>query len=127
MEEQTKSEGDLAAEFRALARNLSGALRAAWESEERRKLHAEIEDGVDELASTIRRSAQEFAQSSTGQQLRKEVEDFGERLRSGEMEARIREDLLAALRKVNAELEKALSRWESPKSSPPHDEAAPER
>ena len=42
--------------------------------------------------------------------LREEVENFGGRLQSGEVEAKVREELLGILDTINTELEKVGSR-----------------
>jgi hypothetical protein len=96
-------ENELADELKNLGQNLKGILRAAWESEERRKLQQEIQKGVDELQKAVN----DFAASPTGQRLKNDVQDLGERLRTGEVEDKLRGDLLAALRTLNAELTKA--------------------
>ena len=107
-------ENELADELRNLGQNLKGILQAAWESEERRKLQKEIQAGLAELQKTVA----DLAASPSGQRLKAEVQDLGERARSGQVEAQLRNDLLAALRTINAELEKAAKRE---KDTPPTD------
>jgi DNA topoisomerase VI subunit B len=107
-------ENEVVNELRNLGQNLKGILQAAWESEERQKLQKEIESGLAELQKTVA----EFAASPAGQRLKAEVHDLGERVRSGRVESQLRGDLLAALRAINAELEKAAKRG---KDTPPSD------
>ena len=46
-----------------------------------------------------------------------EMEDLNQRIRTGEVTTRAREELLAALKRANAELQNVISRWgESGKS-----------
>ncbi len=99
-------ENELVDELRNLGHNLKGMLQAAWASEERRKLQNEIQAGLVELQKTVA----DFAASPAGQRLKAEAQDLGGRVRSGQVESQLRNDLLAALRTLNAELEKAAKR-----------------
>lgn len=105
--EPNTTPGEIADELRQLGQNLRQALQNAWESEERKKIQQEIEGGLDELGSTLSQAAKDFASGPTGQTLKAEIDEFGERLRSGEVENRVRSDVLEALRTVNQELKKA--------------------
>lgn len=107
-------ENELADELRNLGHNLKGILQTAWESEERRKLQNEIQAGLAELQKTVA----DFATSPTGQRLKAEAQDLGGRVRSGQVESQLRSDLLAALRTINAELQKASKKG---KDAPPSD------
>jgi hypothetical protein len=115
MTEPRPSFEELGDELRSLGANLRQVLQAAWESDERRRAQEDIERGLDDLARTLRTAGQEFAASPTGQRLRDDVRDLHERLRSSEVDARVREELLAALRRVNEELGKAAA----PRTSTP--------
>jgi mevalonate kinase len=114
MNENPQAEGDLAEEFRRLGNSLQEALKTAWESEERRSLTKEIQDGLDALGDSVKQAASEFAESSTGQRVKAEVDEFADRVRSGQVTAELREDLLAALMKVSAELEALSAKWTKP-------------
>lgn len=104
--EQTRS--DVTSEFQVLGENLKRVLQQAWESEERKNLQREIETGLATLGKTLEQAAREFRESETGQRLKSEAQELQERLRSGEVETRLREDLITVLKKVNTELEKIL-------------------
>ena len=123
MSDANKSDDDLRAEFRALGKNLADAMRAAWESPERRMLQQEIEAGLSELNTTLRQEVSTFSQSSTGQQLKGEVEDFRQRLQNGEVQSKVREELLNAMRLLNLELQKASAH--RPSDSPQDAASAP--
>ena len=109
-------EGDITAELHELGKNLRDTLRAAWASEERQNLQKEIENGLTELTATLSQAVHDFSESSTGQTLKADVNDFKERLRSGEVENRLRAEILGALRKVNTELQKTAQKDRSPQS-----------
>jgi hypothetical protein len=110
--ETKTSTSNIGDELRALGENLVAALREAWSSPERRKLQDEIETGLVELGSSLKNALNEFETSPTGQRMKADMEDFGERVRSGEVESKVRSELLEVLRTVNMELEKVASRME---------------
>lgn len=102
--------GDLAGEFRKMGENLRDLLRSAWETEERKKLQAEIESGLSELNTSLRQAVSDFEQSPSGQKLKAEVQELRERVRAGEVQEDVRQELISTLQRVNAELEKAHQR-----------------
>src|SRR3972149_6679029 len=101
------AEGEGTGEFRRLGDNLEEILRAVWESAERRKLQNEIQAGLAELEASLNKTAQEIRESRTGQRLETELKDFSSRVRTGELETELRENLLSLLREVNSKLEKS--------------------
>jgi len=110
MDESTKHEGELSEEFRKLGSNLKEALEAAWNSPDRQRLEQEIKTGLRQAAEALAGLAAEAVESETGKKLRTEVEALGDRVKSGELESKIRRDVLDGLQKLNAELERARSR-----------------
>lgn len=103
-----QSAENLAAEFHNLGNNLKKFFQSAWESEERKNLQNEIEAGLSELGDTLKKTAEDFQESETGQKIKSEAEDLRDRVRSGEVEQKVRSDLQSFLRKLNSELEKAM-------------------
>jgi hypothetical protein len=110
--------GNLNDELRSLGENLERLLRIAWGSEERKRAQKEIEAGLGELAETLRGLARGFAESSTGQEIQSEMREIGAKLKEANLGERAREELLEALRRANAELTRAASRWSGPGSGP---------
>ena len=111
MSETEKHEDVLGDEFRNLGKNLTEVMRAAWESPERKNMQAEIEAGLDELGKSLNREISSFRQSPTGQRLQADMEDLNQRIRSGEVSTKARSELLAALKRANAELQNVIARW----------------
>src|SRR5262245_17012264 len=109
-------EGDLPEEFRRLGENLKNAARAALESEESRKLQREIKAGLATLGASLNGVAREVKSGETTQLFKSEVDDFSQRVRSGQVESQIRKEMLAALRSINNELQKMAHSGEAPKS-----------
>lgn len=108
---QREQEGDLAEELRQLGNNLKATLQTAWESEERRKVQQEIEEGLAELGRVLQQASTEFDADEVGQEVKTEVSRIREGLESGEIQGRVRADLLTALRGINEELNNFKDQW----------------
>lgn len=102
--------GDVLEELRELGRNLGALLQSAWESEERKKVQQEIETGLKDVSKSL----QDLANSPTGQTIKADLNELNERLRTGEVEAKVRAEVLSALRLANDGLKKAAA----PKNPP---------
>ena len=116
--QEGSSSGDLASEFQELGKNLKNIFVNAWESEQRKNLQKELEEGFSELGDSLKQTAEEIHDSDAGQRVKAEAEDLRDRVRSGEVETKIREDILSVLHKVNSELGKITH------PEPPTDESA---
>jgi hypothetical protein len=114
MSEGNKEYGNLREEFRNLGNNLKVMVNSAWESEERKRLQSELEEGMRELGNVLNELAADFQSGEVGQSLRREVDDLSERIRSGEVENKTRAEILKALKGLNAELEKASENFSTP-------------
>lgn len=117
MTENSKPEENLEDEFRNLGQNLVEALRAAWDSPERKRLQQEIGNGLTELNATIKKEFDDFDSSETGQRLKSDVENLRQQVRSGEAEAKVRSELLNALRIANEGIRNATANWKAAASS----------
>ncbi len=110
---------DVAEEIHTLGKNLVEVFRSAWESEERKKFQEEIRTSLAELGTTLNEAATDFTNSPTGQKLKEDAEDIRSRIRSGEMETKIRSELINALHIANAELEKVTRKMGADQRVPP--------
>ena len=124
MTESQNPPDDLGDELRALGATLREMVKAAWESDERKRAQQDIETGLEELARTLRSAGQEFAASPTGQRFKADLRDLHERLSTGQADDHLRQELVAGLRRVNDELTKAARAWtargaDAPKPEPP--------
>lgn len=119
MSEQKPNEDNLRREFESLGRNLVDAMRAAWESPESKRLRDEVVTGLNDLGTTLKKEADTLASSPAAQQVREGVEQVGERLRSTDVQTKVRGELLGALQTVNSELQKVIDRWMNDPSASP--------
>jgi hypothetical protein len=122
-QEQSNSIAD---EFVELGRNIKQALQSAWTSEERRRLQSEIETGLREASRALKQATDELSKSQAVQDLKADAEDLHRRVQNGELEAKIRSELLSALRRANEELKKAFSGEASPEEESVQPPAGPE-
>ena len=111
MSENIPPEESLADEFRSLGKNLVGVLQAAWEKPERKRIQTEIETNLKEMADAISREFDSFAESGTAQRLKDDVNEFGERVRSAEMQEKLRSEVMNILQNANNELKKVIDKW----------------
>jgi len=105
---------DLGKQFQALGESLSTAFRTAWEDEETRARFKVMRTGIEKMVDQVGDVMRETAESPEGQKIRGEASKAAENLRtSGEQTMEeIRPHLVAALRQVNAELQKMINRME---------------
>ncbi len=125
MSKNPPSENSIEDEFHTLSQNLIKTLRAAWNSPDRRRIQAEIEEGLADLATTVKMEVDTFNESPTGQRLKSDVEDLRERVHTGETETKVREEIIKALRLVNREIENVASTWSSTEETPETDSSPP--
>ena len=111
---ESQESNELKDEFRKLGENLVDNLKALWEHPETEEIRSEFKQGLHQLGDTINEMANDFSESPTGQKLQEDAKDFGEKVRSGEVESKVREELVRALNTINSELQKVQEKWNKP-------------
>jgi signal recognition particle GTPase len=119
--ENKSSNEDIGDQLNELGKNLREALRTAWESDERRKLQQDIEEGLANMRDSLNQAAKDFSSSPTGQNLKDDVKDIHERWETGEVGSKVRSEIAEALRTVNKELQKASQKNQPPPSDKPQE------
>jgi len=122
MTDPAENKDSISDEFSKLGDNIKNTFTALWESEDRKKATRGLEQGLTEIGKAIDNVAQEVTKGEAAQKIRQDVGDLQERLKSGQVEGRVREDLLQTLKKVNEEFGKFSQRWTSQSG----DEAQPQ-
>jgi len=118
MTEENKTNSEIKAAFIDLGKNLKNAVNTAWDSEERTHIQEQIEYGLSDLGSALETFVTDLSTSEQGQKFKDGVEDFGERLRNGEVEEKAKADLVKTLEYLNTQLDK-LSGKLTPKDEEP--------
>ncbi len=111
MSENKPSEESLREQFETLGRNLVEALRTAWEAPESRRAREEVITGLNDLGTTLKREAENLAAHPVAQKVQKNVGEVGEKLRTPEVQEKVRKEMIGALQTVNTELQKVIDRW----------------
>jgi flagellar biosynthesis/type III secretory pathway chaperone len=115
-----KSSSDtISDQLNQLGKNLRDALQNAWESDERRKLQQEIEEGMASLGATLSQAAKDFSSTPTGKTISEDMKDLQQRWKNGEVSSKVHTDVVDALRRVNEELQKATGKNPPPPSDKP--------
>ena len=104
MSEDPKTQPDITSQFRELGENLKNFFHSAWESEESQKLRQELKNGLDELGRATNEAVDEFKTSETGQKFKAEADEFINRVETGDVEAKAREEISKVLDFINQEL-----------------------
>lgn len=111
MSEQVPNENNISDELRKLGDTLNLFMKTAWESPERQHIQHELETGLETLSTSLNQAADEFAKSQAGQQVKSELEDFSQRLSNGEVETKVKNEVIYLLGKINNNLEQVANQW----------------
>jgi ElaB/YqjD/DUF883 family membrane-anchored ribosome-binding protein len=111
MSEEQGSKSNLEQEFEKLGANIRNALQGAWSSEERKRLSEEIQRGLNQVGNALGKAADDLQQNETVQQVSAEVDEFAEKIRSGEIVQKLRVETIEVLQSLNKDLEAWIQRW----------------
>ena len=123
---EDKKRNEIVQEFRRLGDNLKETIEAAWESDQRKKLSTDIQEGLRQLSESIEKAATDIGEKPQVQKLREDVDDLATRVRSGEVGEKARTGLKSALDKINVELEKTSASLRGVKEEGEAEESAEE-
>lgn len=110
MTQESNPQPDLTSQFRELGDNLKNIMQTAWQSEEAQILRQDIKTGLSELGQVANDTVDEFNASEAGQRLKNEAQELKDRVKSGEVESRARQEISKALNMLNTELQKAIEK-----------------
>jgi len=113
-EETTKGEEgaharSIADELRELGQQLSAALKAAWESEERLELQREISEGLLALGEQIEEVARRARESEALQEAETDVKEAVAKAKRSDVVQNLRQGLVDGLQSINRELARLTS------------------
>ena len=103
-EENPNPQPDISSQFRELGENIKNFFHSAWESEESQKFRQELQNGLNELGRATNEAVDEFKTSETGQKIKAETDEFINRVETGEVETKAREEISKVLDFINQEL-----------------------
>ena len=103
-EENPNPQPDIGSQFRELGENIKNFFHTAWESEESQKFRQELQNGLNELGRATNEAVDEFKTSQTGQKFKAEADEFINRVETGEVETKARQEISKVLDFINQEL-----------------------
>jgi hypothetical protein len=111
---------DLAAEFAELGKKIRSTVETAWTSEERKKIQAELKEGLDRFVKEVDGAIRTARTSETGKKVGAEVKRVADDFESGKVAGEVRKSLVTGLRALGNTLDRmADSFTEEKKDVPP--------
>ncbi len=127
MSEEPKVERNITDELSKLGKQAADAIKAAWESEDRKKLQAEITEGVQNFGKEVSEALDKASANETVKDLREKAEKVVEDVRESDVVDDVRKGILTGLDALNKELGKLLDKLEpKPAAQAPEPPATPE-
>ena len=113
MTQEPRPSTNLSEELTRLVNQITEAARLAWESEERKRLQAEITDGVKNFSVQIDEAVRKASESETAQKVKTQAEQVAVKAKETDVVDDMRQGLLVGLQALNRELGKMLERLQS--------------
>ncbi len=113
MSEEPKTEKSITDELAKLGKQVADAIKAAWESDDRKKLQNEITDGLEKFRVQVSEALDHAGQSQTAQDFRVKAEKVVTDARETGVVEDIRKGILAGLDTINKELGKLVEKLET--------------
>jgi len=117
--EEKKKEPDVAEALRDLGRQFAETMQAAWNSQERRELEAEVREGVQYFSEEVQRVFKDAKESPAAKRVKEEAEEVRTRVESGEVTHRARSGFVEGLHWLSQELEKLAQQFSPPQKEAP--------
>lgn len=112
MNEEQGIERNIADELERLGQQLAKTAKAAWESDERKKLQTEITTGVQRFGQEISTAFEKATASDQAKELLTRAERVATDVQKTDVVEEVRKGLLVGLEALNRELGKLLERLE---------------
>jgi len=112
MSEGTGEEKTISGELTRLGRQVAEAINTAWESEDRKKLQAEVTTGLESFGAQVSDAMRKASDSDAAKEIRDQTEKVVEQVRGSDVTAEVRKGLIAGLEVLNRELGRLVERLE---------------
>ncbi len=117
MTDQPRTPSAITDELSKMGKLVAQAVQSAWESEERKKLEAEVSEGLRKLSEEMSAAAKKASDSDAAKQIKMQAEKVAAEVKEHDVAEEIRKGLLTGLEAINQELGKLVERLE-PKKAP---------
>jgi hypothetical protein len=113
MSEEPKVEGrSIVDELSKLGQQMASAIKAAWESDDRKKLQAEILDGLQKFGDEVTQALDKAGKTETAQDLKVKAEKVATDVRASAVAEDVRKGIIGGLDVLNQELGKLVEKLE---------------
>jgi len=113
MANEPRATTNISDELNKMGKLISQAVETAWESEERKRLEAEIVEGLRKFSDEFSAAAKKASQSESIQQIKTQAEKVAVEVKERDIVEDVRKGLLSGLAIVNDELGKLVERLET--------------
>jgi hypothetical protein len=113
MTQEPRPSTTLTEELTRVVNQITEAARLAWESEERKRLQAEITDGIKNLSVQVDEAVRKASESETAKKVKSQAEQVAVKAKDTDVVDDMREGLLVGLQALNRELGKLLERLQT--------------
>ncbi len=113
MTQEPRSTSTLGEELTRLGNQVAEAARLAWESEERKRLQAEISDGIKSFGVQVEDAVRKASESETAKKVKMQAEQVAVKAKDTDVVDDMRQGLLVGLQALNRELGKLLERLQN--------------
>lgn len=126
MSEEQKVERTIVDELARLGKQVSEAIKAAWESDDRKRLQAEIGEGLQKFGKEVNEAMTKASEGETARELRDKAEKVAEDIRESEVVEDVRKGIVTGLDALNRELGKLLEKLEAKPAAEESAQSAPQ-
>lgn len=110
-QEGKQAEADLIAEMKNLGRQFAEAIRAAWNSQERQKIEADVREGLDVFVSELEKGFKELRDSEAAKKAKQEVSQVKEKVDAADLGRKTKSTLAEGLRWLSEEFNSLASQF----------------
>jgi hypothetical protein len=114
-----KPEGSIVDELTTLGKQAADALKAAWDSPERKRLQAELTEGLEQFGRQVGAALDKASESAQAKELRTKAVKVADDVKVTDAVDEVRKGLLTGLEAMNRELSKVLERLEAERTASP--------
>jgi hypothetical protein len=104
---------NLTDELTRLFNQLTEAGRMVWESDERKRIQAEITDGIRNFGGQVDEAVRKASESETAKKVKTQAEQAADKARESDVVDDMRQGLLVGLQALNRELGRLLERLQT--------------
>ena len=117
MTQEPRSTSNLTEELSKLGNQVAEAVRLAWESDERKRVQADIAEGVKNFSVQLDEAVRKASESEAARKVKLQAEQVATKAKDSDVVDDMREGLLVGLQSLNRELGKLLVRLETGRPS----------